>query len=63
MCSQIDLQYVTSCSLCPWYLFGVSFDTVNNLDLLYANQGKMAEAENMYRRVLDGKEKIRGSIR
>ncbi len=31
--------------------------TVNNLGLLYADQGKLAEAEKMYRRALDGKEK------
>ena len=29
-------------------------DTVNNLGLLYAHQGKMAEAEAMYVRALQG---------
>ncbi|SLM37739.1 beta transducin-like protein het-e4s [Lasallia pustulata] len=31
--------------------------TVNNLGVLYKDQGKMAEAEAMYRRALEGKEK------
>jgi len=33
---------------------------LNNLGLLYADQGKHAEAEKMYRRALDGKEKAWG---
>ena len=33
-------------------------DAFHNLDLLYADQGKPIEAEWMYRRALDGKEKI-----
>ena len=32
-------------------------DTVNNLGVIYANQGKIAEAEEMYIRALKGKEK------
>ena len=38
-----------------------TLDTVNNLGLLYKNQGKMAEAEKMYRRALDGYINARGS--
>lgn len=35
-----------------------AFDTVNNLDLLYSDQGKMKKkAEDMYLRTLAGKEK------
>ncbi|MCJ1417808.1 hypothetical protein MMC32_004153 [Xylographa parallela] len=33
-------------------------DTVNNLGVLYKNQGKMAEAEKMYIRALEGFKKI-----
>ena len=32
----------------------------HNLGLLYANQGKLAEAEQMYQRALQGKEKAWG---
>ena len=35
---------------------------VNNLGLLYADQGKMKEAETMYLRALDGYEKQRGKF-
>jgi hypothetical protein len=34
--------------------------TVNNLDLLYADQGKMAEAKTMYLRALQGYKKAWG---
>ncbi|KAF1820021.1 uncharacterized protein K489DRAFT_412680 [Dissoconium aciculare CBS 342.82] len=34
-----------------------TLDTVNNLGLLYKNQGKMAEAEEMYLRALRRKKK------
>jgi tetratricopeptide (TPR) repeat protein len=34
-----------------------TLDTVNNLGILYADQGKLAEAEEMYQRALKGKEK------
>ena len=34
--------------------------TVNNLGLLYSNQGKMKEAEDMYLRALTGYEKSWG---
>ncbi|KAL5389916.1 hypothetical protein DPSP01_001976 [Paraphaeosphaeria sporulosa] len=34
--------------------------TVNNLGLLYADQGKLAEAEAMYSRALQGKEEALG---
>ncbi|SLM37471.1 kinesin light chain 1 [Lasallia pustulata] len=37
-----------------------TLDTVNNLGVLYADQGKMAEAEAMHRRALEGKEKAWG---
>jgi tetratricopeptide (TPR) repeat protein len=37
-----------------------TLDTVNNLGNLYANQGKLAEAEAMYQRALDGYEKTLG---
>ncbi|SLM38624.1 Tetratricopeptide-like helical domain [Lasallia pustulata] len=37
-----------------------TLDTVNNLGLLYKDQGKMAEAEAMFRRALEGKEKAWG---
>jgi predicted S18 family serine protease len=33
-----------------------TLDTVNNLDMLYAGQGKMMEAEAMYMRALQGYE-------
>ena len=33
-----------------------TLDTVNNMANLYKNQGKMQEAEAMYRRALEGKE-------
>jgi tetratricopeptide (TPR) repeat protein len=35
-------------------------NTVNNLGLLYAKQGKMVKAEKMYLRALEGKEKAWG---
>ncbi|PVH67512.1 HET-domain-containing protein [Cadophora sp. DSE1049] len=38
-----------------------TLSTVNNLGLLYADQGKLAEAEQMYQRALQGKEKAWGS--
>jgi tetratricopeptide (TPR) repeat protein len=38
-----------------------TLDTVNNLGTLYADQGKMAEAEAMYVRALRGKEKAWGA--
>lgn len=34
---------------------------LHNLGILYANQGKHAEAKKMYRRALDGKEKASGT--
>ena len=34
--------------------------TVNNLGVLYRNQGKLAEAEEMHQRALAGKEKALG---
>ena len=34
-----------------------TLDTVNNLGILYRNQGKMKEAEDMYLRALAGYEK------
>ncbi|KAN0068529.1 hypothetical protein V8E54_013253 [Elaphomyces granulatus] len=34
-----------------------TLDTVNNLGNLYADQGKLDEAEKMYQRALQGKEK------
>ena len=37
-----------------------TLDTVNNLGSLYADQGKMNEAEEMYLRALTGKEKAWG---
>ncbi|KAA6410089.1 MAG: nb-arc and tpr domain [Lasallia pustulata] len=37
-----------------------ALDAVHNLGILYADQGKMAEAEAMYRRALEGKEKAWG---
>ncbi len=37
-----------------------TLNTVNNLGLLYADQGKMAEAEEMYMRALRGYEKAWG---
>src|ERR1700741_2582461 len=37
-----------------------TLDTVNNLGNLYANQGKMDEAERMYQRALQGYEKAWG---
>ena len=35
-----------------------TLDTVNNLGLLYSDQGKMTEAEEMYMRALEGFKKI-----
>src|SRR3982751_707118 len=37
-----------------------TLDTVNNLGILYADQGKLAEAEQMYQRALAGTEKALG---
>jgi hypothetical protein len=37
-------------------------DTVNNLDNLYADQGKIVEAEEMYVRALRGYEKARQCV-
>jgi hypothetical protein len=34
--------------------------TVNNLGILYKDQGKLTEAEQIYERVLHGKEKVLG---
>jgi tetratricopeptide (TPR) repeat protein len=39
----------------PDYISTLS--TINNLGNLYADQGKLGEAEKMYRRALDGYEK------
>ena len=36
-------------------------DVFHNLGLLYADQGKMAEAEKMYQRALEGKDKALGA--
>ena len=38
----------------------MTLDTVNNLGILYADQGKLAEAEAMYIRALQGKEEALG---
>jgi tetratricopeptide (TPR) repeat protein len=38
-----------------------TLDTVNNLGLLYADQGKLVEAGQMYQRALQGKEKALGA--
>ena len=35
-----------------------TLDTVNNLAVLYSDQGKIAEAEAMYMRALKEKEKV-----
>ena len=37
-----------------------TLDTVNNLGNLYTDQGKLDEAEKIYHRALDGKEKALG---
>jgi Tfp pilus assembly protein PilF len=37
-----------------------TFSTVNNLGLLYAGLGRFDEAEKMYRRALQGYEKVMG---
>jgi Tfp pilus assembly protein PilF len=37
-----------------------TLNTVNNLGLLYADQGKLAEAEQMYQRALDGYQRSKG---
>jgi tetratricopeptide (TPR) repeat protein len=37
-----------------------TFDTANNLGVLYKNQGKLKEAEEMYQRALQGREKVLG---
>jgi hypothetical protein len=34
-----------------------TLDTINNLEILYADQGKMVEAEQMYQRALQGCQK------
>ena len=39
----------------------LTLDTVGNLGILYADQGKLAEAEKMYQRALQGKEKALGA--
>ena len=38
----------------------LTLDTVNNLGILYKNQGKLVEAEKMYQRALQGYEKALG---
>jgi len=38
-----------------------TLSTVNNLGSLYDDQGKLKEAEEMYQRALEGKEKALGS--
>ena len=38
-----------------------TLNTVNNLGLLYGDQGKLAEVEQMYLRALAGKERALGS--
>lgn len=38
-----------------------TLDTINNLGLLYVDQGKLVEAEKMYERALEGYEKAWGS--
>ena len=43
-----------------WTEAHIDTRTVNNLGLLYADQGKLAEAEKMYSRALQGKEKAWG---
>jgi Tfp pilus assembly protein PilF len=40
-----------------------TLSTVNNLGLLYANQGKLGEAEQMYKRALRGYEEALGDER
>jgi tetratricopeptide (TPR) repeat protein len=37
-----------------------TLETVNNLGALYRDQGKLAEAEQMYQRALAGKDKALG---
>jgi len=37
-----------------------TLDTVNNLGNLYADQGRLTEAESMYQRALKGSEKALG---
>ena len=37
-----------------------TFSTINNLGLLYVDQGRLGDAEKMYLRVLQGKEKAWG---
>ncbi len=39
-----------------------TLNTVNNLGLLYADQGKLAEEEKMYRRALDGNQDFLGFV-
>jgi tetratricopeptide (TPR) repeat protein len=39
----------------------LTLDTVNSLGLLYLNQGKLAEAEQMFQQGLQGKEKALGA--
>ena len=39
-----------------------SYDAFHNLGDLYADQGKLIEAEKMYQRALDGYERLRGPI-
>ena len=43
--------------------YSESNDAFHNLGLLYADQGKLGEAEEMYQRALDGKEKVWGAER
>jgi tetratricopeptide (TPR) repeat protein len=38
----------------------MTLSIINNLGLLYANQGKLKEAEEMYQRALKGNEKALG---
>ena len=41
--------------------YSESNDAFHNLGLVYTDQGKLAEAEEMYQRALDGKEKAWGA--
>lgn len=43
-----------------WLKSAEAVDALHNLGILYADQGKHGEAEKMYRRALDGKEKAWG---
>jgi Tetratricopeptide repeat len=60
-CNMSSSSFIMSRTKRTWGAGHISrLDTANNIGLLYGNQGKMEEAEAMYLRALQGKEKAWG---